>query len=1039
MRWLLLIVVTCWLGASHAQENQIDLARIELMPNEPSPYIMRDWKRVAQGYDSMAYDITKTGLYLPLVFVRSSGVNYPERASYGLDTYVGTFSNENGEGINVLPSLVGASLVGIDKTNQFGRNWVLMSQDYFNHVNGENLYLNNIGGHSGGDWWYDMMPNVYFYQLYDLYGNVGEAELQFTTIADRMAEAVRKMGGKDTPWTKANMNYRAWDFLNMEPNAGGVHEPEAAGAFAWLLYNAYVKTGNPEYLKGAEWSTEFLVGLNSNPSYELQLPYGAYTTARMNAEIGTEYNIEKLIFWIMNRGPLRGWGTIVGNWNGFDVDGLVGEANDGGNDYAFQLNGVQQAGALVPLMRYDKKFARAISKWTLNVANATRLMYPGFLPSHLQDASAWSSVYDPAGVMGYEALREVWNGNSPVSTGDALRSGWAATNLSLYSTSSIGYLGAIIETTDVDKILKIDLTKTDFFGDNAYPSFAFFNPYDELKSVTLDVGNTPVDVYDAISESFLATNVTGPTALNIPPDEVISVVLASASGAITYDNNKMLIDGVVVDYGQTQVSYNYPPRIQSFVASANPVEKGVTITLYAKGFDQETKDLTFSYFLPNDTITGLQESITWQAPDITGTYTLMLVGADEALQTDTAFLSIEVVDELNIAPVINDLTASSRFTSPNGTIDISADVTDANGDAIQYNWSATTGTINGSGADVTWQASGNEGVTTIQLEVQDGRGGEASASIRVLVIDLTSHVAGDLIAWYPFTGNAMDISGNDLHGSVSGAKLTADSIGQPLSAYQFDGVNDHIRVANDPILNFSNGITVTAFVIPETIGDKERFILSHGSWQNRWKISITPEQHIRWTVKATNGVVRDLDSETFVDSDKLYHIACTYDGQFMILYINGRMESFMPFSGAINASPVDLEIGQILPDDPSYSFQGILDEIKIYDYALLPDSVAVESGNPITGIWDLNASSVKIKLHPNPASDYIYVQSPLTHTGSLANSSWMVRDVFGRAVITAPFTGSEWQQLDVSSLTSGTYVVQLTQANNSYSTILIIQ
>ena len=101
MRLLLLIVVTLWLGALHAQENQIDIARIELMPNEPSPYIMRDWKRVAQGYDSLAYDITKTGLYLPLVFVRSSGVNYPERASYGLDTYVGTFSNDNGEAINV--------------------------------------------------------------------------------------------------------------------------------------------------------------------------------------------------------------------------------------------------------------------------------------------------------------------------------------------------------------------------------------------------------------------------------------------------------------------------------------------------------------------------------------------------------------------------------------------------------------------------------------------------------------------------------------------------------------------------------------------------------------------------------------------------------------------------------------------------------------------------------------------------------------------------------------------------------------------------
>ena len=159
--WLVLFL--CGFSVSAlAQTGQIAISRVELMPNEPSPYYMRDWKAVAMAYDSFVYDEQKTGDYLPLVFITPSGYNYPQRPTFGLDTYVGTFSNNNGEGINVLPSLVSASLAGIDKTNQFGRNWILMSQDYFNKSNGENLYLNNIGGHSGSDWWYDMMPNVYF-------------------------------------------------------------------------------------------------------------------------------------------------------------------------------------------------------------------------------------------------------------------------------------------------------------------------------------------------------------------------------------------------------------------------------------------------------------------------------------------------------------------------------------------------------------------------------------------------------------------------------------------------------------------------------------------------------------------------------------------------------------------------------------------------------------------------------------------------------------------------------------------------------------
>ena len=304
----------CCLGLGlHAQTGQIAIPRVELMPNQPTPYNVRDWKQVALRYDSFVYDVTKTGQYLPITQITPAGVNYPQNSSFRMHTYVGTNSPLGNEAINVLPSLVGASLAGIDKTSQFGRNWLLMSQDFFNKNNGENLYLNNPSTTSGNDWWYDMMPNVYFYQLYDLYpGLSAESDYQFTAIADQFLAAVRAMGGHDAPWEPAFMNYRAWKFKTMEPNANGVKEPEAAGAFAWVLYHAWKTTGNPEYLKAAEWSMEFLSNWTSNPSYELQLPYGTYTAAKMNAEIGTAYDIQKMLNWSFDRGPLRGWGAIVG-------------------------------------------------------------------------------------------------------------------------------------------------------------------------------------------------------------------------------------------------------------------------------------------------------------------------------------------------------------------------------------------------------------------------------------------------------------------------------------------------------------------------------------------------------------------------------------------------------------------------------------------------------------------------------------------------------------------------------------------------------
>jgi len=50
-----------------------------------------------------------------------------------------------------------------------------------------------------------------------------------------------------------------------------------------------------------------------------------------------------------------------------------------------------------------------------------------------------------------------------------------------------------------------------------------------------------------------------------------------------------------------------------------------------------------------------------------------------------------------------------------------------------------------------------------------------------------------LVGWWPFTGNANDLSGNGHNGSVNGATLTADRFGVANRAFSFDGVNDFIN------------------------------------------------------------------------------------------------------------------------------------------------------------------------------------------------------------------------------------------------------
>ena len=48
---------------------------------------------------------------------------------------------------------------------------------------------------------------------------------------------------------------------------------------------------------------------------------------------------------------------------------------------------------------------------------------------------------------------------------------------------------------------------------------------------------------------------------------------------------------------------------------------------------------------------------------------------------------------------------------------------------------------------------------------------------------------------------------------------------------------------------------------------------------------------------------------------------------------------FHTFSGSILTTPIDLMIGQVLPGNTQYNFKGVLDDIRIYNYALSYNSI----------------------------------------------------------------------------------------------------
>ena len=60
----------------------------------------------------------------------------------------------------------------------------------------------------------------------------------------------------------------------------------------------------------------------------------------------------------------------------------------------------------------------------------------------------------------------------------------------------------------------------------------------------------------------------------------------------------------------------------------------------------------------------------------------------------------------------------------------------------------------------------------------------------------------------------------------------------------------------------------------------------------------------------------------------------TYNGSDLEIYLNGQLDAFTSFSGPINTTTSPLTIGRDLATDNNYDFDGVLDDIRIFNYML---------------------------------------------------------------------------------------------------------
>jgi len=431
-------------------------------------------------------------------------------------------------------------------------------QNYFNSDTKWNIVMNNTnpkvamaGGGYGRDWWYDVYPNVLYYGVAALNPKVENTEFIQRMVADQFYKADSVLNG--------NYDFSYFDYAKMKGMRNQVPwQQDVAGGHAWVLYSAYWKFGDKRYLKGAKSATEALLNQKESRFYEILLPFGAYTAARLNAEQGTDYDVTKLLNWsfdgCQSKDARYGWGVIAEKWGDYDVSGLQGSITDGGG-YGFFMNSVAMAWPLVPMVKYEPQYAKAIGKYMLNVVNASRLFYP----DQVDNAHQWLPELKDLthGIIGYEGIRKIddygnpaLKGISPVSIGDGPK--WVSGQpkeamFSLYSTSIVGVFGAIVNTTEVEGILALDCNATDFYAKNKFPVYLYYNPYEETKTVT-HFSDSSVDMFDIISKKYLAKAGRGKVSLDVPAGEAVLVVVLPSGTRLKTEGAKIKADDEVIAY-----------------------------------------------------------------------------------------------------------------------------------------------------------------------------------------------------------------------------------------------------------------------------------------------------------------------------------------------------------------------------------------------------------------------------------------------------------------------------------------------------------
>ncbi|MCG8310100.1 MAG: hypothetical protein MI975_22070, partial [Cytophagales bacterium] len=201
-------------------------------------------------------------------------------------------------------------------------------------------------------------------------------------------------------------------------------------------------------------------------------------------------------------------------------------------------------------------------------------------------------------------------------------------------------------------------------------------------------------------------------------------------------------------------------------------------------------------------------------------------------------------------------------------------------------------------------------------------------------------LSDSLVLYLPFNGNAVDSStiGHTTH--VNGPVPASDRFGNSNSAYQFDGVDDNIEIADDPSLDVDY-LTLSVWIYVDSYTNDARILSRERSTDPKYLYSLllsgTDDKYPQFRL-TLDGTYLKMTSGTAVPLNTWTHLAATYDGSKMKIYINGVPDTEQTATGLITGTDFPLYMSKSV----SYTrfFHGRIDEVYAYNRALTSSEIS---------------------------------------------------------------------------------------------------